>query len=102
MEKHELLKAEDQTTFVQVGFEVYYLRLFAFRGLMYYDLKKELSDEYLCCGRRVILNSWLIPPCVSPLGNMKFEATKYAELEYPWYENFGDEFSLMVYANDEI
>lgn len=97
----DLSKVDDQSTWIRVGGETYSLRLYEFRGMMYYDVKK--NDEYIIAGNRVLPWSWMLPyEFIAQAGNFRFESGRNDRKEYPWYERFNDMFWLVYYTNDEI
>lgn len=92
---------EDQDVYVRLGTTSYLLHLYAFRGLMYYDLV--VADETVISGQRVMSWLWLVPKYrAEGEGNFRFEVYKADGNDYVWWEDFNTKFRLCVYGADEM
>ena len=92
---------EDQTYNLTMGDAGFLFHFYAFRGLMYFDVKQD--DEYLLAGKRVMANRWLLPTYMTgDNGNLRFETYKSDGEDYVWWEGFNEKFRLVSYTEEEI
>ena len=93
--------AEEQEVSFNLNGETFLFRFYAFRDLMYMDLRH--NDEYVAAGKRVMANQWLLPSYVAEgVGNFRFETYKADGDDYVWWEGFNVKFRLVSYTADEI
>lgn len=96
-----LLNEEEQNQTIPIGERVYSIRLYAFRSLMYIDIKRDDID--IITGKRVMTNAWLLPSYeAADNGNMRFETYSADKNSYVWWEDFNNKFRLCAYGADEI
>lgn len=101
MTEYTISETEEQTLNIRLENEIFVLRLYAFRDLMYADVLR--GEEYLICGRRVIEGEWLIPPyAASQYGNLRFESFAADRDEYVWYTGFNSKFRLVAYTAEDV
>lgn len=101
MEDKYLTATEEQTAYISLGDRVFELRIYPFRSLMYCDITD--GDGYVCAGKRIICNEWLLPDYEAKgVGNFRFETYIPDVEDYPWWEDFGKKFALRVYTADEL
>lgn len=101
MEEYEISQTEEQSLNIGLANEIFNLRLYAFRDLMYADVT--MGEEYLVCGKRLIAGEWIIPPYYAkPYGNFRFESYESDSDEYVWYTGFNTKFRLVAYTAEEV
>ena len=101
MTQQYLSNEESQTLSVSIGNLSLFGRLYAFRDLMYMDLRR--NETYIFAGKRMLPNQWILPMYIAEgNGNLRFETYVADKDEYVWYDGFNDKFRLMIYTEEEV
>ena len=101
MKTYSLANIDDLTTILQLGREVFTVRLYGFRDITYADVLQ--NNEYIVAGKRVMIGDWILPKyLVSEFGNVRFEAYSSDSDEYVWYTGYNTKFRLVSFTANEI
>lgn len=96
-----LAQVEDQTVHIVLGKVIYFVRLWAFREMMYADISH--GGERIVSSLRILPNTWIIPfKYMADGGNFRFETNQADKNEYPFYTGFNTKFKLCTYTNNEM
>ena len=92
---------EDQTITLAVNGKSFSFHFFAFRGLMYVDVKRR--GEFILAAKRVMANQWILPNYIAEgIGNIRFETYASDGDDYVWYDGFNVKFRLVSYTDAQI